>query len=170
MKEIVLNETNKKSMYYVGLSGKSACYLAIEKRKFNIYAFLTIRDINFKNENEYKCIDKLEKNEKIDLRDILSTWYPPIISKQHILQIQHYTTKLKCKSHNQTPNTKMMINYILELYEIHNFEKVLAVIECNKNLEITFDSENENKKIELSTSEPIKGRFMESSVNFEYFI
>ncbi|XP_076377912.1 uncharacterized protein LOC143259463 [Megalopta genalis] len=147
----VYTDTISESKLCLNSESQSAMFTAIEKKRFEIFAFLKSAGFMFKNEDEKECINKLSQGEKDTLKTEMISKFPQI-DQGHILY-------LTSKSRSEKPVDKELIEKLYRsldaIPEVSIILKVIQYIDC---LDIIFDFDNDNiSNINPTASESTKG-------------
>ncbi|XP_076384606.1 uncharacterized protein LOC117221755 [Megalopta genalis] len=147
----VYTDTISESKLCLNSESQSAMFTAIEKKRFEIFAFLKSAGFMFKNEDEKECINKLSQGEKDTLKTEMISKFPQI-DQGHILY-------LTSKSRSEKPVDKELIEKLYRsldaIPEVSIILKVIQYIDC---LDIIFDFDNDNiSDINPTASESTKG-------------
>ncbi|XP_076378037.1 uncharacterized protein LOC117229504 [Megalopta genalis] len=147
----VYTDTISESKLCLNSESQSAMFTAIEKKRFEIFAFLKSAGFMFKNEDEKECINKLSQGEKDTLKTEMISKFPQI-DQAHILY-------LTSKSRAEKPVDRERIEKLYRsLDAIPEISIILKVIQYIDYLDIVFDFDNENiKDINPTASEGTKG-------------
>lgn len=142
------------SKYYLSPQGHSAAFTALNKNKYEIFAFLKSSGADLKTGVERSSIDdNLSENQKDSLKKAMIPYFPSF-ETAHL-----YYLISKSRSQKQTDDFVFKIkDYFKKLGAIPEVLRILQVVQYADYLDIVFDFDNDSiKHINPTASEFTKG-------------